>query len=82
MDDEYRFEFSLCKNDLIEIKTHDNKKSCFGYYNSFDIDSARLSILKHDSLKESTRVSIKTGVTMLNKYEVTVLGKKYKVKRG
>lgn len=82
MDESYVFKFSLYKNDLIEIKYGDKKKGCFGYYDSFDIGTSALTIEEHDSSKQYRGVGIKQGVTMLNKYEVTVLGKFHKVKRG
>ncbi|WP_286908233.1 type II CRISPR RNA-guided endonuclease Cas9 [Clostridium sp. UBA1652] len=81
IDESYEFEFYLHKNDLIEIK-YGNKKGYFGYFDSFDVGTGALTIEEHDSSKQYRGVGVKVGVTKFNKYDVTVLGKFYKVKRG
>ncbi|MBE6063580.1 MAG: type II CRISPR RNA-guided endonuclease Cas9 [Clostridium butyricum] len=80
IDENYEFQFSVYKNDLIEIK-RENEESIFGYFNNFDRDSARYVIKSHDNSLEQ-KIAIKKGVKELNKYEVNVLGEYYKVKGG
>ncbi|WP_282804114.1 type II CRISPR RNA-guided endonuclease Cas9 [Clostridium tetani] len=82
MDESYKFKFSIYKNDLIEIR-YKKKGGYFGYYDGFDINSAGLTIEKHDNSERYRGIGIKAGVLEFNKYEVDVLGgKPHKVKVG
>ncbi|WP_368243922.1 type II CRISPR RNA-guided endonuclease Cas9 [Clostridium tertium] len=81
MDESYKFKFSVYKNDLIEIK-YKKKEGYFGYYDSFDRSTAALTIEIHDNSERYRGIGIKTGVQEINKYEVDVLGRYYKVKDG
>ncbi|EJO5347324.1 type II CRISPR RNA-guided endonuclease Cas9 [Clostridium botulinum] len=81
MDDSYMFKFSIYKNDLIEIR-YKKKSGYFGYYDGFDINSAGLTIEKHDNSERYRGIGIKSGVLEFNKYEIDVLGNYYKVKAG
>ena len=81
VDESFNFKYSVYKNDLIEIK-YGKKKGYFGYYDGFDRSTAALVLEKHDSSERYRGIGIKSGVTMLNKYEVDVLGYYYKVKEG
>ncbi|HCW54879.1 MAG TPA: type II CRISPR RNA-guided endonuclease Cas9, partial [Clostridium sp.] len=79
--EEYKFKFSIYKNDLIEIN-YKKKKGFFGYFNSFDRATASFAIEAHDNSSRARGIGIKSGVAELNKYEVNVLGRYYKVKGG
>lgn len=81
IDETFNFKFSIYKNDLIEIK-YAKKNGYFGYYDGFDRDSAGITIENHDNSKRYRGIGIKSGVTLLNKYEVDVLGYYHKVKEG
>ena len=81
IDETFNFKFSIYKNDLIEIK-YAKKNGYFGYYDKFDRDSAGITIENHDNSKCYRGIGIKSGVTLLNKYEVDVLGYYHKVKEG
>nr|WP_271812825.1 type II CRISPR RNA-guided endonuclease Cas9 [Clostridium beijerinckii] len=81
MDDSYNFNFSVFKNDLIEI-IYEKKKGYFGYYDGFDRATASFTIESNDSSERYRGIGIKTGVKEINKYQVDVLGRYYKVKRG
>lgn len=81
MDESYKFKFSVYKNDLIEIK-YKKKVGYFGYYDSFDRSTAALTIETHDNSERYRGIGIKSGVSELNKYEVDILGRYYKVKDG
>ncbi|WP_053284650.1 type II CRISPR RNA-guided endonuclease Cas9 [Clostridium botulinum] len=81
MDENYKFKFSLYRNDLIEIK-YKNKNDYLGYFEGFDINSAVITIKNHDGSKRYRGIGIKSGVKEFNKYEVDVLGNYYKVKAG
>lgn len=81
MTDEYKFKFSIYKNDLIEIK-YKKKEGFFGYFDSFDRSTAAFTIEAHDNSSRNRGIGIKSGVEEINKYEVNVLGKYYKVKGG
>lgn len=81
IDETFNFKFSIYKNDLIEIK-YAKKNGYFGYYDGFDRDSAGITIENHDNSKRYRGIGIKSGVTLLNKYEVDVLGYYHKVKES
>lgn len=81
MDESYKFKFSVYKNDLIEIK-YKKKEGYFGYYDGFNRATASITIEKHDSSEINGSIGIKTGVKEINKYEVDILGRYYKVKCG
>lgn len=81
MNENYRFKFSIYKNDLIEIK-YEKKDGYFGYYDGFDRSTASLVIEKHDSSERYRGIGIKSGVSEFNKYEVDVLGSYHRVKAG
>lgn len=81
MDESYKFKFSIYKNDLIEIK-YKKKDGYFGYYDGFNRATASITIEKHDSSEVNGSIGIKTGVKEINKYEVDILGKFYKVRSG
>lgn len=81
MGESYKFNFSIYKNDLIEIR-YKRKKGYFGYYDKFNRHTASLVIKEHDNAKEYEGIGIKSDVLEFNKYEVDVLGNYYKVKVG
>lgn len=81
MDESYKFNFSIYKNDLIEIR-YKKKQGYFGYYDAFDRHTASLTIEEHDNSKRYRGIGIKSDVLEFNKYEVDVLGNYYKVKVG
>lgn len=91
IDESYEFCFSLYKNDLILLQKKDMQEAEFAYYNSFDIDSSRINIKKHDNKFENLTDNQKllftnqeknrTGIQNLKifeKYIVTPLGDKIK----
>lgn len=81
IDESFNFKYSIYKNDLIKIE-YRKKKGYFGYYDGFDRSTATLVIENHDNSKRYRGVGIKSEVTLLNKYEVDVLGYYHKVKEG
>ena len=81
MDQTYNFQFSIFKNDLIEIK-YAKKDGYFGYYDGFDRHTASLVIENHDNSDRYRGIGVKAGVVEFNKYKVDVLGNYHKVKLG
>jgi len=81
MTDEYKFKFSVYKNDLIKIE-YNKKQGFFGYFDCFDRSTASMTIENHDNSNRFRGVGIKSDVKKFEKYEVDVLGRYYKVKRG
>ncbi|MGL5380149.1 type II CRISPR RNA-guided endonuclease Cas9 [Clostridium sp.] len=80
MSDDYKFKFSLYKNDLILI-SYESGKRYLGYYDSFDRSSVSLTIENHDNSERFRGVGIKSEVKEFVKFQVDVLGNYYKVKR-
>lgn len=79
MNESYNFKFSIYKNDLIKIE-YDKKDGYFGYYDGFDRSTASLFIESNDGSKRFRGIGIKSGIKEFKKYEVSILGRYYKVK--
>lgn len=73
------FQFSLYKNDLVEL--HTKKQRILGYFSGLDRASAAISIREHDhdtqKVKDGTHrgLGVKSGVISFKKFEIDVLGK-------
>ncbi|MCK7461233.1 MAG: hypothetical protein MZU84_03780 [Sphingobacterium sp.] len=91
INDDYNFQFSLFRNDLISINESGKEvKKGFLYYNSFDIDSSRIIVesidrshLADSNIKEKQyqkRYSI-LNLPKIKKYQVDILGNYSEVKR-
>jgi CRISPR-associated endonuclease Csn1 len=78
MDDNFKFLFSLYPNDLVKITT--KKETFFGYYTGTDRATGAITILLHDGSKEIRGIGIKIN-TLLEKYQVDVLGNITKVEK-
>lgn len=79
MTDEYKFKFSIYKNDLIKID-YNKKQGFFGYYNKFNRNTASITIESHDNSNKPSNVGIKSDVKIFEKYEVDVLGRYKRIK--
>ncbi|ULJ64452.1 type II CRISPR RNA-guided endonuclease Cas9 [Wielerella bovis] len=79
MDETFIFQFSLYKNDLVELIT--KKQRILGYFAGLDRASAAISIREHDrdtqKVKDGTHrgLGVKSGVISFKKFEIDVLGK-------
>lgn len=80
IDESYQYLFSLSKNDLVKITTKD-KEELLGYYNSTDIDSARININPHDNKNIKIRKSV-MSLLSFEKYQVDLFGNYHKVKKA
>ncbi len=78
IDDSYKFRFSLFAKDLVKIVT--KKAAYFGYYSGCHRANGALSILLHDGSNEISGIGIKLN-TVLEKYQVDVLGNYSQVKQ-
>lgn len=77
INDSYKFQFSLFSKDLIKIVT--KKEVYFGYYIGCHRGTAALTILPHDGSDKIEGIGVKIN-TILEKYQVDVLGNYVKVK--
>lgn len=78
IDNSFTFQFSLYKNDLIEIVT--KKGRFFGYYNGFDRANGSIKLRIHDTNIHQVKngiyqgIGIKTALS-ITKYHIDILGK-------
>ena len=90
--DDYRFVFSLFKQDLIEFKSKKDKEPTMAYFNYINPSDGRIAYQKHyqttinhklNAKGGRTNILLSTGISLkhLDKYQVDVLGKWHKVKQ-
>lgn len=82
MDLTYRFEFSLCNNDLILVSDKKGEKDSLlrGYYKGTDRSNGSISIEAHDRSWFRTKIGVQ-NIGIFKKLQVTPLGEVFEVKK-
>ena len=78
MDETAEFQFSLYKNDLVEVKT--KKQTILGYYSGFDRATGAIEIRVHDRDQSQGKNGVYRGVgvktaSSIKKFDIDILGK-------
>ena len=79
MTEEYHFQFSLYRNDLVRIKKK-GEKALYAYYVSTHRGTGAINLISVNGETKKDGVGVK-GLEMFEKYQVDVLGKISKIKK-
>lgn len=79
MTEEYQFQFSLYKNDVVKIKRK-NEKEFYGYYISSHRGTGNINLLAINGEKKIEGIGVRR-LEIFEKYQVDILGNINKVKK-